>query len=81
MLHPLQVNIPNDMATNIIDALAATGPVRGLFHDAVMLLFPVLYHYYRKYEHIVYLINPSILPSSVLFQTLETKTNSSPLHI
>ncbi|KAL4234917.1 regulator of G-protein signaling [Mactra antiquata] len=45
----VQINVPNDMAVNIINNLASTGPTRGLFHEAVILLFPILYHYFRKY--------------------------------
>lgn len=46
----VQVNIANDMATNIINSLASNGATRGLFHEAIVQIFPILYHYYRKFS-------------------------------
>ncbi|XP_053401949.1 regulator of G-protein signaling protein-like [Mercenaria mercenaria] len=50
ILPKVQVNIPHDMALNIINSLASYGPKRGMFHDAIVLLFPILYHFYRKFS-------------------------------
>ncbi|WAR12480.1 RGSL-like protein [Mya arenaria] len=44
----VQINVPSDLALNIINSLASSGPTRGIFHDAIILLFPVLYHYYGR---------------------------------
>ncbi|XP_052286288.1 uncharacterized protein LOC127881994 isoform X1 [Dreissena polymorpha] len=45
----VQINIPSDLANNIVSSLNSKGPSRGLFHDAVILLFPILYHYYKRF--------------------------------
>ena len=45
-----QVNVPNDLAANIINSLAQNGPTRGLFHDAIFLIFPALNHFWKKYD-------------------------------
>ncbi|XP_052818181.1 uncharacterized protein LOC128244204 [Mya arenaria] len=45
----VQINVPSDLALNIINSLASSGPTRGIFHDAIILLFPVLYHYYGRF--------------------------------
>ena len=44
-----KVNIPNDLAANIMNSLAQSGPTRGLFHDAIFLLFPALNHFWKRY--------------------------------
>ena len=39
------------MAANIMNNLATHGPTRGLFHDAMLLLFPVLYHFWKRLDY------------------------------
>ncbi|VDI26949.1 Hypothetical predicted protein [Mytilus galloprovincialis] len=43
-----QLNIPEELAQNIILSLENEGATRGLFHDAFILIFPILYHYWRQ---------------------------------
>ncbi|XP_052062339.1 regulator of G-protein signaling protein-like [Mytilus californianus] len=43
-----QLNIPEELAQTIISSLENEGATRGLFHDAFILIFPVLYHYWRQ---------------------------------
>ncbi|XP_053401944.1 regulator of G-protein signaling protein-like [Mercenaria mercenaria] len=47
----VQVNISNDMASNIINSLASDGPKRGSFHDAIISIFPILYHFHKKFSN------------------------------
>ncbi|XP_067650944.1 regulator of G-protein signaling protein-like [Haliotis asinina] len=46
----VQVNIPNDLAASITASIAIAGPQRGLFHEACVLLFPILYHFWKKFS-------------------------------
>ncbi|KAK3086174.1 hypothetical protein FSP39_014682 [Pinctada imbricata] len=46
----VQVNVPVDLAANIANHLTTQGPTRGLFHDATILLFPILYFFWRRDE-------------------------------
>ncbi|KAK3603388.1 hypothetical protein CHS0354_009372 [Potamilus streckersoni] len=46
----VQVNIPSEMAYVIGMNLEYVGPTRALFHEALMLLFPLLYHYWKKFR-------------------------------
>ncbi|XP_052061919.1 regulator of G-protein signaling protein-like [Mytilus californianus] len=43
-----QLNISTDLATNISNSLDKDGPTRGLFHDALLVIFPLIYHYWRQ---------------------------------
>ena len=43
-----QVNIPSDLATSIAVSLTQSGPTRGLFHDAMILIFPLLYYFWKR---------------------------------
>ncbi|XP_060573658.1 uncharacterized protein LOC132731473 isoform X2 [Ruditapes philippinarum] len=51
ILPRVQVNVPNEMALDIVSSLASDGPRRGLFHDAVVHLFPIIYHFYRRFSN------------------------------
>ncbi|KAL3860298.1 hypothetical protein ACJMK2_010437 [Sinanodonta woodiana] len=46
----VQVNIPSEMAYVITSNLEYVGPTRALFHEALLLLFPLLYHYWKKFK-------------------------------
>ncbi|CAC5396314.1 unnamed protein product [Mytilus coruscus] len=43
-----QLNISTDLATHISSSLDKDGPTRGLFHDALLVIFPLIYHYWRQ---------------------------------
>ncbi|KAK3603384.1 hypothetical protein CHS0354_009368, partial [Potamilus streckersoni] len=45
----VQVNISDDMASVIISSLQTAGPTRGLFHEAIMHLFPLLFVSWKKF--------------------------------
>ncbi|XP_055956025.1 uncharacterized protein LOC126815244 [Patella vulgata] len=45
----VQVNVTSDMAVTIANNLHLYGPQRSLFHEASILLFPVLYHFWRRF--------------------------------
>ncbi|XP_048577113.1 uncharacterized protein LOC5521613 isoform X2 [Nematostella vectensis] len=46
----VQINIPNDMAENIVELVQNGIIYRGLFHDAAMSVFTSLIHYWKKFE-------------------------------
>ncbi|XP_062597372.1 regulator of G-protein signaling protein-like, partial [Saccostrea cucullata] len=50
VLPRVQVNIPSDLATSIAVSLTQSGPTRGLFHDAMILIFPLLYYFWRRFR-------------------------------
>ncbi|XP_076113384.1 regulator of G-protein signaling protein-like [Mytilus galloprovincialis] len=43
-----QLNIPTDLASHMSYSLEKEGPTRGLFHDALLTIFPLIYHYWRQ---------------------------------
>ncbi|KAL3860300.1 hypothetical protein ACJMK2_010439 [Sinanodonta woodiana] len=45
----VQVNITEDMASVILSSLQTIGPTRGLFHEVVMHLFPLLYTSWKTF--------------------------------
>ncbi|XP_063441197.1 regulator of G-protein signaling protein-like isoform X2 [Mytilus trossulus] len=43
-----QLNISTDLASHMSYSLEKDGPTRGLFHDALLIIFPLVYHYWRQ---------------------------------
>eukprot|EP00105_Crassostrea_gigas_P001305 XP_011413410.2 PREDICTED: regulator of G-protein signaling protein-like [Crassostrea gigas] len=50
VLPRVQVNIPSDLATSIAVSLTHSGPTRGLFHDAMILIFPIIYFFWKRFR-------------------------------
>ncbi|XP_060082291.1 regulator of G-protein signaling protein-like [Ylistrum balloti] len=50
ILPRVQINIPNELGHSIGNSLNSAGPVRGLFHDAIILLFPILYYFWKRFH-------------------------------
>ncbi|OWF50105.1 uncharacterized protein LOC110450805 [Mizuhopecten yessoensis] len=50
ILPRVQINIPNELGHSIAHSLNSSGPVRGLFHDATILLFPILYYFWKRFH-------------------------------
>ncbi|XP_033755035.1 uncharacterized protein LOC117337983 [Pecten maximus] len=50
ILPRVQINIPNELGHSIGNSLNSSGPVRGLFHDATILLFPILYYFWKRFH-------------------------------
>ncbi|KAJ8309970.1 hypothetical protein KUTeg_011835 [Tegillarca granosa] len=46
----VQVNVPSDLALTTTNNLSLTGPDRGLFHEAAISVFPLLYHFWRNFQ-------------------------------
>lgn len=50
ILPRVQINIPNELGHSIGNSLNSSGPIRGLFHDATILLFPILYYFWKRFH-------------------------------
>ncbi|XP_046364643.2 uncharacterized protein LOC124140874 [Haliotis rufescens] len=46
----VQVNVPSELAATIAHNFLIAGPQRGIFHEATVQLFPILYHFWKKFS-------------------------------